>query len=112
MDQWLIYRDTNLKLVGYIDTNFQSDYDNSKRMSSYIFILNKEAIYWKSSKQYTVIDSVCKAEYIVASDAAKEAVWLQKFIIELGVTPSVDGPIIPYCDSTGTIAQVKEPKSH
>ena len=29
-DQWLIYGDTNLKLVGYIDFNFQLDSDDRK----------------------------------------------------------------------------------
>ena len=57
-------------------------------------------------------DSICEAEYIAASDIAKEAVWLRKFIIELGVASSLDGPILLYCDSTGAIAQVKEPKAH
>ena len=57
-------------------------------------------------------DSTCKAEYIVASDAAKEALWLQKFINELGVAPSLDGPILLYYDSIGAIAQAKEPRSH
>ena len=57
-------------------------------------------------------DSVCEVEYIAASDAAKEAVWLQKFIIELGVVPSINGPVLLYCDSSSAIAQVKEPKSH
>ena len=49
---------------------------------------------------------------IAPSDAAKEAVWLKKFIIELGVAPSIDGLILLYCNSTGTIAQAKEPKAH
>ena len=57
-------------------------------------------------------DSVCEAGYIAASDAAKEAVWLRKFIIELRVVPSIDGPILLYCDSSSAIAQAKEPKSH
>ena len=57
-------------------------------------------------------DSVCEAEYIVASDAAKEAVWLRKFLGELGVVPTLESPILVYCDSTGAIAQAKEPKSH
>ena len=57
-------------------------------------------------------DSVCKAKYIAASDAVKEAVWLQKFIIELGVIPFIDDPVLLYCDSTNAIAQMKEPKSH
>ena len=56
-------------------------------------------------------DSVCEAEYIAASDVAKEAVWLRKFLGELGVAPSLDGPVPVYCDNTGAIAQAKEPKS-
>ena len=51
-----------------------------------------------------MIDSVCEAEYIAASDAAKEAVWLQKFISELGVIPSIDGPVLLYCDSFNAVA--------
>jgi hypothetical protein len=31
---------------------------------------------WKSSKQDIVADSTMKAEYIVASKAAKEVVWI------------------------------------
>ena len=44
--------------------------------------------------------------------ATKEAVWLWKFIDELGVVPSIVDPIDLYCDSTGVIALAKEPRSH
>ena len=44
-DQWLIYRKSDLKLVGYTDFNFQSDYDDSKSISEYTFTLNGGAIY-------------------------------------------------------------------
>ena len=111
-DQWLIYGEPDLKLVGYSDSSFQSDRDDSKSVSGFVFTLNGGAICWKSSKQATVADSVCEAEYIAASDAAKEAVWLRKFLGELGVAPSLDGPVPVYCDSTGAIAQAKEPKAH
>ena len=53
-----------------------------------------------------------RAEYIAALDAAKKAVWLRKFIIKLGVIPSIDGLVLLYYDSSSTIAQAKEPKSH
>ena len=43
-DQWLIYRDTDMKLMGYTDFNFQSDYDDSRSMSGYVFTLNGGAI--------------------------------------------------------------------
>ena len=54
-----------------------------------------------------MVNSTCEVKYIAASDAAKEAMWLRKFI-ELGVAPSLDGPILLYCDSTGTIAQADQ----
>ena len=51
-------------------------------------------------------------EYIAASNAAKEVVWLRKFIDELRVAPSIDGPVLFYCNNTGSIAQAKESKAH
>ena len=67
---------------------------------------------WKSSKQETVADSTIEAEYIAASEAAKEAVWIRKFVSELGVVPSASSPMDLYCDNSGVIAQAKEPRSH
>ena len=57
-------------------------------------------------------DSTTEAEYIAASEAAKEAVWIKKFITELGVVPSIADPLELYCDNNGAIAQAKEPRSH
>ena len=91
---------------------FQSDKDDFRSQSGYVFCLNGAAVSWKSSKQATVADSTTEAEYIAASDAAKEAVWLKKFIGELGVVPSIANPIALYCDNNGAIAQAKEPRSH
>ena len=75
-DQWLLYEDPDKKLMGYTDSSFQSYRDDSKSMSGFVFTLNGGAICWKSSKQVIIADSICEVEYIVASDAAKEAVWL------------------------------------
>ena len=108
----MVYDELDLKLVGFTNSSFQSDHGDSRSVSGYIFTLNGGAICWKNFKQHTVVDSVCEAERIAASDAVKEAVWLRKFITELGVAPSVDGPILLYCDSTGAIIQAKEPKAH
>ena len=67
---------------------------------------------WKSSKQDTVADSTTEAEYIAASSATKKVIWIKKFISELGIVPSIVGPIGLYCDNNGAIAQAKEPRSH
>ena len=49
---------------------------------------------WKSSKQETTADSTTEAEYIAASEASKEAVWIKKFISELGVVPTIVDPVV------------------
>ncbi|KAK8980873.1 hypothetical protein V6N11_048003 [Hibiscus sabdariffa] len=72
----------------------------------------KGAVSWKSSKQDTVADSTTEAEYIATSEAAKEAIWIKKFITGLGVIPSISDVVDLYCDNNGAIAQVKEPRSH
>jgi hypothetical protein len=66
----------------------------------------------KSSKQETMIDSTAEAEYIVASRAAKEGVWMRRFLIELGVFPDASSPLNLHCDNNGAIAHAKEPRNH
>jgi hypothetical protein len=53
-----------------------------------------------------------ESEYIIAADAANEAVWLQKFVIELGVFPRMHDPVHIYCDDTTTIAKANELRAH
>ena len=43
------------------------------------------------------------AEYIAASEAAKEAVWLKNFLSDMEVVPNTDKSITPYCDNSGTV---------
>ena len=110
-DMFLIYGDSELKVSGYTDAIFQIDKDDYKSQLGFIFLLNGGVVSWKSSKQSTIADSTTEAEYIVASEAAKEAVWMRKFITELEVVPSIFDPITVYCDNNGAIAQAKEPWS-
>ncbi|KAL0289109.1 UNVERIFIED_CONTAM: Retrovirus-related Pol polyprotein from transposon TNT 1-94 [Sesamum radiatum] len=67
---------------------------------------------WKRSKQGTTADSTTEPEYIVASKAAKEAIWMKNYIQELGVVPSIVEPLVIFCDNNGVIAQAKELRSH
>ncbi|KAK1619684.1 hypothetical protein QYE76_025201 [Lolium multiflorum] len=66
---------------------------------------------WSSSKQCTVAKSSTESD-IAASEASSEAVWMKRFIVELGVVPSALDPLVIYCDNTGAIANAKEPRSH
>ena len=76
-----------------------------------MFTLGKGAISWRSCKQDTIADSTTKVEYIATSEAAKEAVWIHKFIQELEVVPSIESLITIYCDNSGAFANSVEPSS-
>ena len=51
-----------------------------------------------------------KVEYIATSEAAKEAFWCKKFVVELDVIPS--DVIAQQYDNNDTIALAKELRSH
>ena len=44
-------------------------------------------------EQTCVADSTTEDEYVATSEAAKEAVWLKKFLLDLHVIPSADRPL-------------------
>jgi hypothetical protein len=112
-DVFLVYGgEEELVVTGYTDASFQTDKDDFRSQSGYVFTMNGGAVSWKSSKQETVADSTTEAEYIAASEAAKEGVWIRNFLIELGVFPSASSPLALYCDNSGAIAQAKEPRNH
>ena len=97
---------------GYSDASFQTDRDDSCSQSGFVFLLNGGAVTWKSTKQETVADSTTETEYIAVNEAAKEAIWMKKFIRDLGVVPSIDGPVEIFCDNEGAVALAKEPRAH
>ncbi len=73
-DLVLIYEGGELQLDGYTDSDFQSDVDDRKSTSNFVFIYNGGTVIWKSSKWSITADFTTEAEYIAASNAAKEAI--------------------------------------
>nr|GEW10707.1 hypothetical protein [Tanacetum cinerariifolium] len=61
-----------------------------------------------SAKQSIFATSSAEAEYIVAFDDSKKAVWVRKFISGLGVVLTIEEPISMYCDNTKAIAIANE----
>ena len=111
-DYMLVYSGDDLKIQGYTDSDFQGDRDSRKSTSGSVFTLGGAAVVWRSVKQSSIADSTMEAEYIAASEAAKEAVWLKNFLSDLEVVPNMDKPITLYCDNSGAVANSREPRSH
>nr|GEX34856.1 putative retrotransposon protein [Tanacetum cinerariifolium] len=112
-DKLLVYgEEEELRLTGYCDASWQTDKDDSRSHSGCVFLLNRGAMTWKSSKQDIIADSTCESEYIVACEASKEAIWMKNFIGDLRVVPTVQDPIKIFSDNESEVALTKEPKDH
>nr|GEW86962.1 hypothetical protein [Tanacetum cinerariifolium] len=59
-------------------------------------------------KPDTELDVTTQAEYVAASEAAMEAVWIRNFFGDLGVMPSINKPINMYCDNSFAIIFANE----
>ena len=105
----LVFSGTDLKMVGYTDSDFQADRDSRKSTSGSVFTLNGVSVVWRSVKQSCIADSTMEAEYVAACEAAKEAVWLRKFLIDLEVVPDAEQPMTLFCDNSGAVANSREP---
>jgi histone deacetylase 1/2 len=92
------------ELVGYVDSDFAGDLDTRKSTTGYLFLYHGAVISWCSKKQTSVATSTVEAEYIAASQAVKEAMWLGSLLGELGIKIS---SIKLYCDNLGCITNMK-----
>ena len=108
----LIYSGVDLNPIGYTNSDFMLDKDSQKSKSGSVFTLSGGALVWRSVKQSSIADSTMEAEYKVACEASKEAVWLKKFITNLEVVPNMDKPTVLYCDNSEAVSNSKEPRSH
>eukprot|EP00253_Pinus_taeda_P003776 PITA_03776 len=82
-----------------------------KRRSTtgYVFTLVGGAISWMTKLQETVVLSTTEVEYIAASDASKEAIWLKGLLDEIGRTQE---KVNVLCDSQSAIHLAKNPAYH
>lgn len=97
-------------LLGYTDADYADNLVNRKSTTGFVFFFNEETISWSSRRHYCVAMSTTEAEYVAASESAKEAIWLQRLMCEVG-----SGKIKPVhllCDNQSAIQFVKNPEFH
>jgi hypothetical protein len=87
-DQGITYCDLGAevknKLIGWVDSDFGSDPDTRKSMTGYLMSLNGGAISWRSSRQGGVTLSSSEAEFVTASQAGQEVVYLRELLKGFG----------------------------
>eukprot|EP00253_Pinus_taeda_P030767 PITA_30767 len=74
-----------LDIHGFVDADWAGDLDQRRSTSGYVFSLFGGVFSWMSKKQFVVALSTTEAEYMAATHACKEAVWLQRFCLSMGL---------------------------
>ena len=82
--------------------------DDSRSTSGYAFGFGSGVFSWASLKQNTV--STAEAEYVSASEATTQAIWLRDVLDDLGEV-QVKATLL-YCDNMSAIAMIKNPVFH
>ncbi|XP_014660662.1 uncharacterized protein LOC106804323 [Setaria italica] len=72
--------DNDLKLQGFSDADMAGDVEDRKSTTSVLFCLGRAPVTWQSQKQPVVALSSCEAEYIAASTAACQGIWLGRLL--------------------------------
>ena len=108
-DLWLGYGGVTKELVGYADAD-GSMAEDRKAISGYAFMVNGGAVSWSAKRQQIISLSTTESEYIAATYAAKEALWLRQLILQLfGIT--LDATTL-FSDNQSAIALTKEHQYH
>ena len=67
----------NLPVVGYCEAVYAGDIDTRISTTGYSFLFWGGAMSLNSKKQSTIALSATEAEYMAATHATKEVIWLQ-----------------------------------
>lgn len=102
--------ETGVQLVGYSDADFASDIATRRSTTGYAFCMANGIVTWSSQRQKLVSMSTTESEYIAASTATKEAVWLRALLSELGYLR--DKPTKLYVDNQSAIRLIHNPEFH
>lgn len=98
------------ELIGYSDSDFAADLNTRRSTTGYIFKFCNGPVTWNSQRQHSVSLSTTEAEYVAASHAAKESVWLKQLLSDIG--EYFDTPIKLCIDNQSAIRLIRNPEFH
>jgi hypothetical protein len=108
-DLWLSYGGVGKELIGYADADGSMSEDRHA-LSGYAFLINGGAVSWSTKRQEIISLSTTESEYVAATYAAKEALWLRSLISQLFDTTLE--PTTLFSDNQSAIALTKDHQFH
>ncbi|GJT67397.1 hypothetical protein Tco_1018877 [Tanacetum coccineum] len=102
----LIYGGDHEYLVaGYSYSNYVTDLDARRSLTGYVFTIGNSVVSWKATLQPLVTLSTTKAEYMTLTEVAKEGIWLEGLVEDLGI-PQDQATV--FCDTMSVICLAKD----
>ncbi|KAH9689118.1 Integrase catalytic domain-containing protein [Citrus sinensis] len=108
-DVALCYGGSEFTVRGYVDSDFAGDLDKRKSTTGYVLTLAGAAVSWVSKLHTIVALSTTEAEYMAATQACKEVIWIQRLLEEIGHKQE---KIFVFCDSQSALHIVRNPAFH
>eukprot|EP00253_Pinus_taeda_P013042 PITA_13042 len=99
-----------VELQGFTNADWAGSPLDWKSTSGGIFNLGSAAISWYNRKQRPVALGSAESEYIAASQAACEAIWMRKNLV--GLFDQRMDPTVIYCDNKSCIKLSENPVFH
>ena len=90
-----------MKLYGFVDANWAASPTDRKSTSGGLFSIGSTVVSWYNKKQRSVALSSAEAEYMAASLAACEGIWMRKILV--GLFGSHLDPTVIYYDNQSCI---------
>ncbi|XP_063941177.1 secreted RxLR effector protein 161-like [Daucus carota subsp. sativus] len=108
----LVYSKTsgNNVLTGFSDSDLAGNPEDRRSTSGMAFYLNESLVTWVSQKQRCVVLLSCEAEFMAATAAACQSIWLRNVLQQ--VTGELMGPVTLYLDNKSAIDLAKNPVLH
>ncbi|XP_051146374.1 uncharacterized mitochondrial protein AtMg00810-like [Andrographis paniculata] len=111
MDFGLSYKKSiDVKFIAYCDSDFGGSLDDSKSALGYCFRMGSAVFTWISKKQQSVAQSSSEVEYLSATLATSQAIWLRRVMGDLRHEQQ-EGTML-YCDNKSAIFMAKNPTHH
>ena len=89
-------------MIGYTDSDVEGSIDDRKSTSGYVLIFGLGSVAWESKKQLILTLSSAEAQYVAATIATCQTVWMRRTLFELQHEQNEPTPI--FCDNKLAIA--------
>jgi len=90
----------DLTVQGYSDADWGGAQDR-RSTTGYVFMLAGGPVSWRSKRQKSVALSTMEAEYMSLCDAAQEAIWMARLMVDLIGQAAVPKAIVIHEDNQG-----------